>query len=454
MVCEYHYKKQFVKTTMKKLSLFIFLCFVFYFGTATAQRYLSYSKTNKGVVIHTENGMMSLLPLNDNAVRVKFNIGKSDTLPELIYLNNYKVSDFNIVESKDKIELSLKHITLQIDKKDSKITYYNNRGKKVLEEEPSGRSIGVSSVQGMKTYSVEQKFYSPSDEYLFGLGQFQDGNLNIRGLSRRLTQVNTQISVPFLLSNKGYGILWNNYGLTEFNPIDNKVALNKGNIVGNAEIVNVTTTEGGKNERRVNNEYVADIEVNESGYYSLLLDVGTSMAHKHQLSIDGRPVFDVKNLWLPPTMSAIAYMEKGAHKVTADLSNGDKPIFYFKKVDDETAFRSPVAGCLDYTVFVGKPEDVIASYRKETGEAPMMPDWALGYIHCRERFHSQDEILNIAKKFRNDSIPLDVIVQDWQYWGKYGWNAMRFDEANYPDPTASMDSLHHRNIHFMIYVCA
>ena len=58
-------------------------------------------------------------------------------------------------------------------------------------------------------------FVSPKDEYIYGTGQFQDGYLNIRGLTRRLTQVNTQISIPFILSSKGYGLLWNNYGLTD-----------------------------------------------------------------------------------------------------------------------------------------------------------------------------------------------------------------------------------------------
>lgn len=64
----------------------------------------------------------------------------------------------------------------------------------------------------------------------------------------------------------------------------------------------------------------------------------------------------------------------------------------------------------------------------------MMPKWALGYIHCRERFNTQQEIIQTATRFRKDSLPMDLIVQDWQYWGKLGWNAMQFDEANYPDP--------------------
>lgn len=89
---------------------------------------------------------------------------------------------------------------------------------------------------------AEQHFLSPADEYLFGTGQFQDGYLNVRGLSRRLTQVNTQIAIPFILSNKGYGILWNNYGLTDFNPADESVKLLPAKTEGQAVTVDATST--------------------------------------------------------------------------------------------------------------------------------------------------------------------------------------------------------------------
>ena len=81
-----------------------------------------------------------------------------------------------------------------------------------------------------------------------------------------------------------------------------------------------------------------------------------------------------------------------------------------------------------------------------------MPQWALGYIHCRERFHSQDEILKTAQHFRQEELPVDVIVQDWQYWGKYGWNAMKFDEDHYPTPSLMTDSLHRMNMRLMVSV--
>lgn len=136
----------------------------------------------------------------------------------------------------------------------------------------------------------------------------------------------------------------------------------------------------------------------------------------------------------------------------AELSRGDQPVVYYRPVTDETVFQSPVAQCVDYTVFIGTPDEIIASYRELTGKAPLMPRWATGYIHCRERFHSQDEILQTVDRFKREEMPLDVIVQDWQYWGKYGWNSMRFDEDHYPDPHLMTDSLHHRGVKLMLSV--
>ena len=309
-----------------------------------------------------------------------------------------------------------------------------------------------SQVAGQPTLEARLAFSSPEGEALFGLGQFQDGYNDIRGLSRRLTQVNTQTSIPMLLSSKGYGLLWNNCGLVDFNPADQSVELQKSAEAGTTEVVNVTSTEGGKREVRERNIYQATVDLEEDGLYSLMLDVGQKMARRHHLAIDGQTVINMQNLWLPPTASQIVSLTKGLHTLEAELSKGDRPVLYYKKVDAQTVLRSPVATAVDYTVFVGTPDEIIATYRELTGKAPLVPQWALGYIHCRERFHSQDEILSTARKFREERLPVDVVVQDWQYWGRHGWNSMRFDEAYYPNPRQLTDSLHAQNMRLMVSV--
>lgn len=340
-------------------------------------------------------------------------------------------------------EWKTKKMTVTYNPKTGNLTFKDRKGKTIL------ATCGNNIKEG------QQSFVSQKDEYLFGTGQFQDGYLNVRGLTRRLTQVNTQISIPFILSSKGYGLLWNNNGMTDFNPADNVIELKENDgRVGESELVNATSTGGNKKERREYSAFVAELNVPANGEYSLLLDVGQKMARKHYLAIDGEVVFDVNNIWLPPTSSAIKKLGKGTHRIEARGVRGDKPKLYWRQVDNTTTWRSTETKTINYTVFVGNADEVIAEYRHQTGEVPALPEWAFGYIHCRERYHSQQEIIETAKEFKKRDIPLSVIVQDWQWWGKHGWNAMQFDEEFYPNPKQMMDELHKMDVRLMLSVWA
>ena len=365
----------------------------------------------------------------ENAVRIQYSEGEQqEALPDWIYVKHETVKSpsLKVIIDKKNLRLSIK------DKK--------------------GITIFTATRHQMEGSKSTLTFQSPKDEFLYGLGQFQDGYSNVRGLSRRLTQVNTQISLPMLISSKGYGILWNNYGLTDFNPCHQSVKLQKRSGVGKQEVVNVTSTEGGKKEVRERHIFEASLDITEAGDYSLLLDVGQKMARRHNLCIDGQSVIEMQNLWLPPTASKIVHLSKGRHHLTAELTKDDAPTLYYNKVKDETTFQSPESTMVDYTVFIGSADEIIATYRELTGQCPPMPKWALGYIHCRERFHSSQEILETANRFKAEHLPISMIVQDWQYWGRYGWNSMKFDERYYPDPKALTDSLHKMDIRLMLSV--
>jgi len=377
-------------------------------------------------------GTLNVRQVARNAVRIQYSESAASEqkveLPDWLYVKNDEV------KSRD--------ITVEVDDAHQTVTIKDRQGTPVF----------MSTLHRMQGREATLAFRSEADERLYGLGQFQDGFSNVRGLSRRLTQVNTQISIPMLLSSKGYGLLWNNYGMVEFNPCDHQAKMRLLDEAGQTEVVNVTSTEGGKQEVRQRHIYEATIDLAADGDYSILLDVGQQMARRHNLSIDGQNVIEMQNMWLPPTASTIVHLGAGRHVLRAELSRGDAPVIYYNKVKDETVFRSPAANAVDYTVFVGSADEIIASYRELTGKAPLMPRWALGYIHCRERYHSSDEILQTANRFRSEGLPVDVLVQDWQYWGKYGWNAMRFDEDHYPDPKALTDSLHAMNMRLMVSV--
>ena len=418
-------------------------------STNELQEWTLEKQETEQVTFRLADTLLKLRPLTNNAVRVIRSMGIAHEVPELVYLPK-KVPDYVLKKEKDGYILSLKNLNVRFSVSDGRISFLSSGGKEIVGEEAS--LIESSSVQGEKTYVSTQTFHSPFDECLYGLGQFQDGYLNVRGLTRRLTQVNTQIAIPFVMSNKGYGLLWNNYGLTDFNPASSVVALQKTGLGGNKVTVNVTSTEGGKEEVRESNVFVGKLKVESDGQYALMLDVGSVMARRHNLAIDGHTVVDMNNLWLPPTVSILVDLKAGEHNLRAELTKEDAPKVYFRKVDETTTFRSPVSNGIDYTFFAGTADEVIASYREATGEVPMLPAWALGYIHCRERFHSQKEILETASEFRRKKLSVDLMVQDWQYWGKYGWNAMRFDETDYPAPREMTDSLHRMGMRLMLSV--
>lgn len=407
---------------------------------------------NGTVSIPVENGTLNLTPLNDNSIRVRLAGSEDLELKELIYTEKTKRVAYIVKDNDDETQVKTKAITAIYDKASGKLSFTDKDGNLLLSEVPGTRSISDTEVLGYKAYAVSQSFDSPADEFLYGTGQFQDGYLNVRGLSRRLTQVNTQIALPFVLSNKGYGILWNNYGLTEFNPGDQKVELEQAEAPSSSATVNATGTSGNRRELRFYNSFTASIDIPEDGQYCLLLDVGQKMARKQYLAVDGEAVIDMSNLWLPPTGSTIVSLTAGTHELEVQGVRGDSPSVIWRKVTDQTTFASPVAQGIDYTVFAGSADEVIASYRKLTGEVPQMPDWMFSYVHCRERFHSQDEILETASEFKNRQIPLGVIVQDWQWWGNTGWNSMVFDPENYADPKALTDGLHEMDTRLMLSV--
>ena len=120
----------------------------------------------------------------------------------------------------------------------------------------------------------------------------------------------------------------------------------------------------------------------------------------------------------------------------------------------ETSFRSEVGDCVDYYFMYGKNADgVIAQVRNLTGQAPMFPLWTYGYWQSKERYKSQEEVVDVVRKYRELGIPLDGIIQDWQYWGhNYLWNAMDFQNPTFNNPQKMMEDVHAMNAHMAISI--
>jgi alpha-D-xyloside xylohydrolase len=121
---------------------------------------------------------------------------------------------------------------------------------------------------------------------------------------------------------------------------------------------------------------------------------------------------------------------------------------------DSTSFRSDAGDGIDYYfMYGGHADGVIACMRDLTGQAPMLPLWTYGFWQSKERYKSQDELVGVVKQYRQLGVPLDGIIQDWQYWGNnYLWNAMEFLNPEFHNPKKMVSDVHGLNAHMIISI--
>jgi alpha-D-xyloside xylohydrolase len=336
--------------------------------------------------------------------------------------NNFRVSI-----GRTEIKLSTAAIAVTVNVATGALSFLSRDGRQVLSEpKEDGKAFDVPSVFETKTWQIQQSFLLPADEAMYGLGQHQEGIFDVRGVPIRLSQSNTNISIPFLLSSKGYGILWNNASLTDFNPADQFIAIDPSTGKGKF-------TTGAK------------------GVYGFVLT--SDNRDRLGLRVNGQPVIDLQNTWTPTTASGVITLDANKEYEVSAQGGKSGVQLAMRPPQTTTTFRSEVGQAVDYYFFYGPQlNGVISDYRRLTGAAPLFPKWAYGYWQCRERYHSQQEILDTAAEFRKRKIPVDVLVQDWLYWGKYGWNAIKFDEEHYPRPKEMLDQLHANDLHMLISV--
>jgi alpha-D-xyloside xylohydrolase len=124
-----------------------------------------------------------------------------------------------------------------------------------------------------------------------------------------------------------------------------------------------------------------------------------------------------------------------------------------KTNQDYLSWISEAADTIDYYFMAGPELDgVIGDYRALTGTAPMFGQWAFGLWQCKERYESQQELLDVAGWYRTHHVPLDGVIQDWQYWTPNPWGSHQFDTNRYPDPVKMMEELHAEHVHMIISI--
>jgi len=344
-------------------------------------------------------------------------------------------------------------LSVHVDTTTGAVTFLDASGKTVLAEQPGGgRTLTAATIQGEATHNVRQEWQPQSDESLYGLGQHQQGHFDIKGYDLDLHQQNSEVFIPYLVSSRGYGVLWDNTSYTRFGDL------------GQPQPVPGVTYASGTPANTV--QGASSGSVNWQG----MVTAPTAGDYEFFTYASGNVQLDINNQtlvnhwrqnWLPNVEIAKVTLQAGQQvpvhlQWTADngvnlLQFGWKPP---PATPRTTSLWSEVGDGVDY-YFVYGPEmdDVIAGYRLLTGQAPMMPRWAFGFWQSREHYTSTADITGVLSGYRTRNAPIDAIVQDWQYWVPNGWGTHQFDPARYPDPKGLITSIHSTyNAHFMISV--
>lgn len=388
--------------------------------------------------------------------------------------------------------LSTSELTAKVSLATGEIAFYDPEGKRLLQEKNGGGKIFTpAEVMGEQTFHVQQMFSSPDHEAFYGLGQHQNGLMNYRGHSIELKQYNIVAAVPFLLSSRNYGILWDNNSRTKFGdprdyqPLSTFLTLfdeagQEGGLTAEYfkdtefEIPAVTRSEsvidyeslqdqdkypdGYKPDLSASIRWTGKVQAKRSGVHTFRL----YSSHYAKLWLDGKLVVDSwRQNWCPWERIVKLDMQAGKkYSVRLDWIPNSGYIGLNcldpapAELEGAMSLWSEVADEIDYYFIRGRSADeIISGYRQITGQAPMMPKWAMGLWQCRERYKTQDELLDTVKEFRKRGIPLDNIVQDWNYWPEDKWGDHDFDRARFPDPGGMVKQLHDElNTRIMISV--
>jgi alpha-D-xyloside xylohydrolase len=380
----------------------------------------------------------------DNVIRVAF--AKSATFFTRASLTTAAKqcvpTSFTTTTAGNLTKIATAKLTVQVDTTTGQVTFLDPAGQTILDENSGGgRTLTAATVQGEATTSVRQEWAQSADESLYGLGQHQHGLIDIKGTDLDLHQYNTEVFIPYLVSSRGYGILWDNTSFTRFGDLTDAVPLpgTTGLYATSGDPGNVSPATGNTKD------WSGTVTPTVTGDYTFR----TYSSGTVQLSVNSQMVINHwRQNWLPNEDIAHVSLTAGQAVPVRLQWNGDGMniirLLWKPPVSNRTtSLWSQVADGVDY-YFVYGPEldDVVAGYRQLTGKATMMPLWAYGYWQCRERYKTAQEITDVLKGYRDRSAPIDNIVQDWQYWLPDQWGSHQFDSSRYPDPAGMMKTIH------------
>ena len=456
--------------------------------------------------------------VSDRIIRVQATAEQSfRSKQSLIIVPQNSKAQYKVEEQGDDLIITTAAMRAVLNEATGQITFYDLKDQVLLKEVAQGgktfkpftvpdREIGVDIAKVPEAqkhgWSWRALFDSPDNEAFYGLGQHQSEELNMKGKNEDLFQYNTKVSVPFVISNKNYGILWDSYSYSRWGNPDDYLQLNRafklydkdgkeGQLTGTyvdkngqkivrsedsiyfeyampetSEICNKTDKGGIQNLPKgfaLNGSkvvYEGYVEAPNNSFYQFILYYAGYM----KIYIDGKLVVPERwrTAWNPNSYKFETAIPKGKKTPIRIEWQPDGDVSYCglrvaaprsEAEKNQLSIWSEMSPDMDYYFIAGKNMDeVISGYRTLTGKAPVYPKWVLGFWQSRERYQSSKDIEENMKKFRDLKIPVDNIVQDWNYWKLDSWGSHEFEAARYPNPQAMLDSVHALHGRFMISV--
>ena len=497
-------------------------------------------KSGNSVTIRPDEGQAKVIRLeviNNNIIRVRAT--SKETLPEkpaslMIVPQAAPPKDVDIDDDDDKVTVKAKNVKAVVDTETGSIAFFDANGKELLKEAKDGKQFWDFTVPerelGMKTgYTVpeaqkhgltwQMKFDSPDDEAFYGLGQHQSEEFNMKGKNEDLFQYNTKVSIPFVLSNKNYGILWDSYSFCRFGNPNDYLQLNrafrlydkqgkKGHLTGTyidrmgkklvrdedsiyyeygtpAKSAIALKTDNGGIKNLPQGFQLAGANVTYEGFIEPKCCDGGKCDCKGKCEckgqkelfqfilyyagyikvyIDGKEVVPERwrTAWNPNAYKFAVELEK-KKRVQLRIEwqpDGGESYCGLRVAEPRSAEErgqlsvwSEMAKDMDYYFIAGENLDqVISGYRTLTGKASLYPKWVLGFWQSRERYKTSEEVESTLAEFRKRHIPIDNIVQDWNYWPEDQWGSHKFEASRYPNPQQMLDNVHQMHGRFMISV--
>ncbi len=482
----------------------IFFCFLLSFliksGLINAQAN-AFIKTPDGLLVYPRPAYagntqaVQVQVVRDNIIRVVARPEKETSERQSLITAYTKIPDlkWSTASDKEKVTLKTGALTAVVQLQTGAVSFFDAAGKKIISEKEGGRTFTPAVFEGQRLYGITQKFETAPDDAYYGLGQHQDDVFNYKGRQVTFFQNNTEVAVPFLVSRKNYGLLWDNYSLTTagdtrtYHPLSSLKLFAKDGQQGWL----TATYSNDKNkpsdiaieraESVIDMEYLNDSRIRlpaefkpTTGVVTWEGSIASGITGRHTLRftyggyikvwLNNQLVLDRwRKAWNPAPALVDVVMQK-EQKVPIKIEwipEGAESYISLKWIEplppaeqNSFDFASEAAEQLDYYFIYGKNMDsVISGYRLLTGKAPIVPKWALGFWQSRERYKTQDEILTTVAEFRKRKIPLDNIVLDWSYWREAEWGSQDFDPTRFSNPDSMIRVLHNQyNTHFMISV--